>query len=53
MKGTGAYFFPAGVLGFYLVLALIVAIMELPTDLPVLDKSTAIKPRMRGMIKEE
>jgi hypothetical protein len=52
--GTGACFFAAGVLGFYFLLALIVAIMELPVpDLPVFDLSTVIKARPRGMIKEE
>jgi hypothetical protein len=52
--GTGACFFAAGVLGFYFLMALIVAIMELPVpDLPVFDLSTVIKARPRGMIKEE
>lgn len=39
---TGACFFVAGVLGSYFLLALIIAIMELPTDLPVFDLDTVI-----------
>ncbi|KAI1569705.1 membrane protein, partial [Pyrenophora tritici-repentis] len=51
--GTGACFFAAGVLGFYFLLAMIIAIMELPIpDLPVFDLSTTIKPKERGMIKD-
>lgn len=52
--GTGACFFAASVLGFYFLLALIVALMELPIpDLPVFDLSTVIKARPRGAVKEE
>ncbi|KAL5113253.1 hypothetical protein ACEQ8H_008880 [Pleosporales sp. CAS-2024a] len=57
--GSGAFFHLAKdnvalVLGFYFFLALIIAIMELPIpDLPVFDLSTVIKPRARGVIKEE
>ncbi|CAN9212987.1 unnamed protein product [Alternaria alternata] len=52
--GTGACFFAASVLGFYFLLALIIAIMELPVpDLPVCDLSMVIKARPRGVIKEE
>jgi succinate-acetate transporter protein len=53
-KGLGACFFATGVLGFYFLLALVVAIMELPIpDIPVFDMSTVIKARSRGVIKEE
>ncbi|KAF1363674.1 hypothetical protein EJ07DRAFT_103002 [Lizonia empirigonia] len=52
--GLGACFFATGVLGFYFLLALVVAIMELPIpDIPVGDMSTVIKARLRGVIKEE
>lgn len=52
--GLGACFFATGVLGFYFLLALVVAIMELPIpDIPVGDMSTVIKPRSRGVVKEE
>lgn len=52
--GLGACFFATGVLGFYFLLALVVAIMELPIpDIPVGDMSTVIKPRPRGVVKDE
>ncbi|KAF2024492.1 GPR1/FUN34/YaaH-class plasma membrane protein [Setomelanomma holmii] len=52
--GTGACFFAASVLGFYFLLALIIAIMELPIpDPPVFDLSTVIKPKSRAILKEE
>ncbi|KAF3054103.1 hypothetical protein E8E11_011671 [Didymella keratinophila] len=52
--GLGACFFATGVLGFYFLLALTVAIMELPIpDIPVGDMSTVIKAKSRGVIKEE
>ena len=52
--GLGACFFATGVLGFYFLLALVVAIMELPIpDIPVGDMSTVIKPRQRGVIEKE
>lgn len=52
--GTGACFFAASALGFYFLLALIIAIMELPVpDLPVFDLSTVIKPKSRAVLKEE
>ncbi|KAH7063946.1 hypothetical protein BKA63DRAFT_572820 [Paraphoma chrysanthemicola] len=52
--GTGACFFAASALGFYFLLALIVAIMELPIpDIPVFDLSTVIKAKRRGTVKEE
>ncbi|KAJ4368029.1 hypothetical protein N0V83_006384 [Neocucurbitaria cava] len=52
--GLGACFFAAGVLGFYFLVALVIAIMELPIpDLPVFDLSTVIKARSRSAIKEE
>lgn len=51
--GLGACFFATGVLGFYFLLALVVAIMELPIpDIPVGDMSTIIKAKSRGVIKE-
>ncbi|KAL1798548.1 hypothetical protein ACET3X_002585 [Alternaria dauci] len=51
--GTGACFFATGVLGFYFLLAMMIAIMELPVpDLPVCDLSMVIKARPRGVIKE-
>jgi hypothetical protein len=53
-KGLGACFFATGVLGFYFLLALMIAIMELPIpDLPVFDMSTVIKARPRTVAKEE
>ena len=53
-KGLGACFFATGVLGFYFLLALVVAIMELPIpDIPVFDMSTVIKAKSRGVLKEE
>jgi succinate-acetate transporter protein len=52
--GTGACFFAASVLGFYFLLALIIAIMELPIpDPPVFDLSTVIKPKVRGVPRDE
>jgi succinate-acetate transporter protein len=52
--GTGACFFAASVLGFYFLLALVIAIMELPIpDPPVFDLSTVIKPKVRGVLREE
>lgn len=52
--GLGACFFATGVLGFYFLLALVVAIMELPIpDIPVGDMSTVIKAKRRGVVKEE
>jgi hypothetical protein len=52
--GTGACFFAAAVLGFYFLAALVIAIMELPIpDLPVFDLSTVVKPRARGVVKQE
>ncbi|KAJ8108350.1 hypothetical protein OPT61_g8233 [Boeremia exigua] len=52
--GLGACFFATGVLGFYFLLALVVAIMELPIpDIPVGDMSTVIKPKSRGVSKED
>lgn len=52
--GLGACFFAAGVLGFYFLAALVIAIMELPIpDLPVFDLSTVIKAKSRSAIKEE
>ncbi|KAI8942307.1 hypothetical protein NX059_000386 [Plenodomus lindquistii] len=52
--GTGACFFAASVLGFYFLLALMIAIMELPIpDLPVFDLSTIVKPRSRAVPKQE
>jgi hypothetical protein len=53
-KGLGACFFATGVLGFYFLAAMMVAIMELPIpDIPVFDMSTVIKARPRGVLKEE
>jgi hypothetical protein len=52
--GLGACFFATGVLGFYFLTAMMIAIMELPIpDLPVFDMSTVIKPRSRAVMKEE
>ena len=52
--GTGACFFAAGVLGFYFLTALVIAIMELPIpDLPVFDLSTVVKPKSRHVPKDE
>lgn len=54
LTGLGACFFATGVLGFYFLLALTVAIMELPIpDIPVGDMSTVIKAKSRGVLKEE
>lgn len=51
--GTGATFFGAAVLGWYLLLAEMIIIMELPIpDLPVFDLSTVIKARPRGVKRE-
>ncbi|KAF2626322.1 hypothetical protein BU25DRAFT_459462 [Macroventuria anomochaeta] len=53
-KGLGACFFATRVLGFYFLLELVVAIMELPiSDIPVGDMSTVIKAKPRGVVKEE
>lgn len=53
-KGLGACFFACGVLGFYFLAALVIAIMELPIpDLPIFDLSTVIKSRSRHAVKEE
>jgi hypothetical protein len=53
-KGLGACFFATGVLGFYFLAAMMIAIMELPIpDLPVFDMSTVIKARSRAVVKEE
>lgn len=50
----GACFFAAGVLGFYYLAALVIAIMELPIpDLPVADLSTVVKPRLRSIAQKE
>lgn len=52
--GLGACFFATGVLGFYFLLALVVAIMELPIpDIPVGDMSTVVKAKTRGVVKGE
>lgn len=49
LVATGASFFVACVSGWYLLLAQMIAIMELPIpDLPVFDLSTVIKARPRG-----
>lgn len=45
---TGACFFGADMCGWYLLLAEIIAVMELPVpDLPVFDLSTVVKARPR------
>lgn len=50
LVATGASFFVAVVCGWYLLLAQIIATMELPIpDLPVFDLSTVIKARPRGV----
>lgn len=52
--GLGACFFVADLIGWYLTLGAVIAIMELPIpDLPVGDLSTRIKARPRGVIKQE
>jgi uncharacterized protein len=52
--GLGACFFAAGVLGFYFLAALVIAIMELPIpDLPVFDLSTVVKSKSRSTPKNE
>lgn len=52
--GLGACFFAADLLGWYLLLAAIIQIMELPIpDLPVFDLSTVIKARPRGVPKNK
>lgn len=52
--GLGACFFAAGVLGFYFFAALVIKIMELPVpDLPLVDLSTIVKPRLRCTAKED
>lgn len=52
--GLGACFFVADLIGWYLLLGAVIQIMELPIpDLPVLDLSTRIKARPRGMVKQE
>lgn len=49
LVATGASFFVASCLGWYLLLAQMIAVMELPIpDLPVFDLSTVIKARPRG-----
>lgn len=46
---TGACFFAASMLGWYLFASIIIATMELPIpDLPVFDLSTVIKAKPRG-----
>lgn len=51
---TGACFFAASMLGWYLLLSIVVATMELPIpDLPVFDLSTVIPAKSRGSEKEE
>lgn len=50
---TGACFFAASMLGWYLLLSIIVATMELPVpDLPVFDLSTVIPARSRAQKTE-
>ena len=52
--GLGACFFVAGVLGFYLLAALVITIMELPVpDLPLFNLHAIVKPRPRHTAKEE
>lgn len=49
---TGACFFAADICGWYLLMAEIIAVMELPIpDLPVFDLSTVVKARPR--VKQE
>lgn len=53
LVATGAAFFAADVLGWYLLLAIMIQIMELPIpDLPVFDLSTIVKARPRGVKRE-
>ncbi|CEJ90113.1 hypothetical protein VHEMI05917 [[Torrubiella] hemipterigena] len=49
VKATGGAFFAADMLGWYLLFAIVIAIMELPVpDLPVFDLSNVIKARSRA-----
>lgn len=51
---TGAGFFAADMLGFYLFLGMMFEIMELPFPTPpVWDLSTVVKPKSRKVVKEE
>lgn len=50
LVATGAAFFAADMLGWYLFFSAIIATMELPIpDLPIFDLSQVIKPRPRGV----
>jgi len=47
--GTGACFFAAALLGWYMFLAVMLVVMEFPgPDLPVFDLSTVIKAKVRN-----
>lgn len=49
----GACFFAASMLGWYLLLSIVIATMELPIpDLPVFDLSTVIPARSRAVKAE-
>ena len=54
LKGVGALFLVASLLGWYLLFGSIIALMELPIpDFPVFDLSNVIKARKRGMPQHE
>ena len=43
---TGGFFFVAVILGWYLLLAIMLSVMEMPgPSLPVFDLSTVVKPK--------
>jgi hypothetical protein len=51
---TGAAFFAADMLGWYLFFSAIIATMELPMpDLPIFDLSQVIKARPRGVASKK
>lgn len=54
LVATGACFFGADMLGWYLFIGQVITTMELPIpDLPVFDLSTVIKARSRSRPKQE
>jgi uncharacterized protein len=54
LVGTGAGFFAADMLGWYLFLGMIIETMELPLpSLPVFDLSNVVKPKRKSAEKME
>lgn len=50
LVGTGGCFWAAAMLGWYLLLAIMIPVMELPLpNLPIVDLSTIVKPKKRKM----